>query len=91
MFAAVIRLARRPDRASNPHAILVPGGSAGAWICGSLGFLVVLVAIFFSVIPPGDTSSKTLFEFKVVLATLVSILFGLILYWRGARTKIAER
>jgi amino acid transporter len=90
MFAAVIRLARRPDRAANPHAILVPGGFAGTWICGSLGFLIVLVAIFFSVIPPGDTSSKTLFEFKVVLATLVSILFGLILYWRGALTKISN-
>jgi amino acid transporter len=90
MFAAVIRLARRPDRASNPHAILVPGGSAGTWICGSLGFLIVLVAIFFSVIPPGDTSSRTFFEFKVVLTTLdhAAILLGLILYWRGARTKL---
>jgi amino acid transporter len=89
MFAAVIRLARRPDRASNPHAILVPGGSAGTWICGSLGFLIVLVAIFFSIIPPGDTSSRSFFEFKVGLTTLASILLGLILYWRGARTKQA--
>jgi glutamate:GABA antiporter len=87
MFAAVIRLGRRRDRAENPHAILVPGGRAGVWICGALGFIVVLVAIFFSVIPPGDTSSRTFFELKVVLATVISILFGLGLYWRGVRSK----
>jgi amino acid transporter len=90
MFAAVIRLGRRPDRASNPHAILVPGGQSGVWICGALGFFVVLIAIFFSVIPPGDTSSKTLFEFKVVLTTVAAIALGLILYWRGARSKATQ-
>jgi amino acid transporter len=87
MFAAVIRLGRRRDRVENPHAILVPGGRAGVWTCGALGFTIVLVAIFFSVIPPGDTSSRTFFEFKVVLTTLASILVGLVLYWRGARSK----
>ena len=90
MFAAIIRLGRKSDRAANPHAILVPGGQAGIWICGGLGFLIVLVAIAFSIIPPGDTSSKTLFEGKVVLTTVVSILIGLALYWRGARAKAGE-
>ena len=66
---------------------LVPGGRAGTWICGSLGFTIVLVAIIFSVIPPGDTSNRTLFLAKVALATIASILLGLILYWRGARSK----
>jgi glutamate:GABA antiporter len=91
MFAAVVRLGRRPDRAANTHAILVPGGQAGLWICGILGFGVVLVAIFFSIIPPGDTASKTLFEGKVVLTTIASILVGLALYWRGARSKRAAQ
>jgi amino acid transporter len=90
MFAAIIRLGRRSDRSQNPHAILVPGGRAGVWICGALGFTIVLVAIFFSVIPPGDTSSRTFFEFKVILATLASILVGLALYWRGARSRQAN-
>jgi len=87
MFSAVIRLRRRRDRVENPHAVLVPGGQAGVWICGTLGFAVVLIAIVFSVIPPGDTSSRTFFEFKVALTTVVSILVGLGLYWRGARRK----
>ncbi len=87
MFAAIIRLARRPDRATNPHAILVPGGAAGTWVCGSLGFLIVLIAIIFSIIPPGDTSSRSFFLLKVGLTTLAAILIGLALYWRGARSK----
>jgi amino acid transporter len=87
MFAAVIKLARRPDRAANPQAILVPGGQAGVWICGSLGFLVVLLGIAVSLIPPGDSSSKLSFESKLLGGTLVSILIGLVLYWRGARAK----
>ena len=87
MVAAVIKLARRPDRAANPQAILVPGGRLGVWICGSLGFVVVLLGLAVSLIPPGDSSSKLSFESKLVGGTLVSILIGLVLYWRGARGK----
>ena len=87
MFAAIIRLARRSDRLSNPHAVLVPGGRAGVWICGLLGFLVVLIGIIFSLVPPGDAASKVVFELKLIGGTLASILIGLFLYWRGARSK----
>jgi glutamate:GABA antiporter len=87
MFAAVIRLAGRRDRAENPHAVLVPGGRLGAWICGSLGFVVVLIGIIVSAIPPGDATNKVGFELQLLVGTVVSILLGLILYWRGARSK----
>jgi hypothetical protein len=87
MFAAVIKLASRKDRAANPQAILVPGGKLGVWICGGLGFLVVLIGIFVSLVPPGDSSDKLGFELKLVAGTAASILIGLILYWRGARSK----
>lgn len=90
MFAAVIKLARRKDRKENPHAVLVPGGIPGVWIAGGLGFLVVLVGIFVSLVPPGDSSNKLGFEMKLVGGTVASILLGLILYWRGARAKQAE-
>jgi amino acid transporter len=89
MFAAVIKLVARKDRASNIHAVLIPGGRLGVWICGGLGFAVVLLGIFVSLVPPGDSSNKWLFEVKVVAETLVSILIGLALYWRGARAKHA--
>ncbi len=90
MFAAVIRLAYRRDRKDNPHAVLVPGGMFGVWVCGCLGFLVVLIGIVVSLVPPGDSSNKLGFELKLVGGTAVSILLGLILYWRGARSKQSE-
>ena len=42
MFAAVIRLAYRGNRARNENIVLIPGGKPGVWIAGALGFLVVL-------------------------------------------------
>jgi amino acid transporter len=90
MFAAIIKLARRADRKENPHAVLVPGGVIGTWIAGGLGFLVVVLGIAVSLVPPGDSSDKLGFELKLVGGTVVSILIGLFLYWRGARSKQRE-
>jgi amino acid transporter len=90
MFAAVIKLARRKDRGENPRAVLVPGGIPGVWICGGLGFSVVLIGILVSLVPPGDSSNRLGFELKLLAGTAVSILAGLILYWRGARAKQAD-
>ena len=86
MFAAVIKLSRRPDRKANPHAVLVPGGRVGVWVCGALGFAVVLIGIVLSFFPPGG-SDPFVFELDVIGGTAGSVLVGLLLYWRGARTK----
>jgi glutamate:GABA antiporter len=90
MFAAIIKLSGRSDRAANPNAVLVPGGRAGVWICGILGFFVVLIGILLSFIPPGG-SDKLVFWVDVVGGTLGSVLIGLLLYWRGARSKAVEQ
>jgi len=87
MFLAVIKLAKRKDRQENEHAVLIPGGKLGLWLSGGLGFVVVLIGIFVSLVPPGDSSNKLGFELKLVGGTLASILLGLVLYWRGARAK----
>jgi len=87
MFAAVIKLSGRRDRLENPHAVLVPGGKAGLWLSGVLGFLVVLIGIFVSLVPPGESTNKWSFELRLVGGCLISIFLGLILYWRGARSK----
>lgn len=87
MFAGVVKLAGRKDRAENPQAVLIPGGKLGLWLCGLLGFFVVLVGIFVSLVPPGDSINKWSFELRLVGGTLVSILIGLVLYRRGARSK----
>ena len=87
MFAAVIKLAGRKDRRENPHAVLVPGGKLGVWVCGTLGFLVVLLGIVLSFFPPAETVGTAGWELQLILGTAVSVLIGLVLYWRGARSK----
>jgi len=87
MFAAAIKLANRPDRNTNPHAVLVPGGKIGVWIACGLAFAVTLLSIIVSVFPPGDSSNRTLFLVKVIGTTIAAMALGLILYYRGARTK----
>ena len=90
MYAAVIRLAARKDRGENEHAVLVPGGKFGVWLCGGLGFAVTLASIVFSMIPPGETSNKLLFEVKLLGGSALAVGIGLALYWRGARAKARE-
>ena len=87
MFAAVIKLSHRKDRTANTHATLVPGGRFGVWICGMLGFLVVLLGIAVSVIPPADSANKMFFLLRLLGGTGATVLIGLALYWRGARSK----
>jgi len=87
MFAGVIRLAYRADRARGENVVLIPGGKIGVWISGSLGFVIVLAGIMLSMIPPKQARSVWLFEAKLIGGTLGFILLGLILYFRGAWKK----
>ncbi len=91
MFAAAIKLFGRRDRMENKNAVLIPGGKAGVWTIGILGFLVVLIGILVSLVPPGDSSDKLGFEVKLVGGTVAAIALGLMLYWRGARAKSAAQ
>ena len=90
MFAAVIKLAGRRDRKENEHAVLVPGGKLGVWVCGGLGFTVVLLGIALSFIPPAEAGGTAVFETKLVGSTVVTVLIGLGLYWRGKRKQFSE-
>ncbi len=90
MFAAAIKLANRPDRKTNPQAVLVPGGKAGVCIACGLAMSVTLLSIVVSVFPPGDSSNRMLFVVKVIGTTVGTIAFGLFLYSRGARAKQSE-
>lgn len=90
MFAAVVKLAKRPDRLANSNAVLIPGGKLGVWLAAGIGFVVVLVAIAISAVPPGDSANKFLFEVKLFVGAVGATLLGLILYWRGARAKRAK-
>jgi hypothetical protein len=85
-----MKLAGRADRAESKQAVLIPGGKIGVYCTAGLAGLVTLASIIFSIIPPGDSSNKALFEIKVVGASIAAIAGGLLLYWRGARAKARE-
>jgi glutamate:GABA antiporter len=89
MYAAVIRLAYRPDRETSTAA-LIPGGKAGVWLAGGIGFLIVLMSIVLSVIPPGESTHKWIFEVKLIGGTGLALLLGVVLFVRGARSKARE-
>ena len=89
MYAAVIRLAYRPDRETS-SAALIPGGKTGVWLAGGIGFLIVLMSIVLSVIPPGESTHKWIFEVKLIGGTGFALLLGVVLFVRGARTKARE-
>jgi amino acid transporter len=91
MYAAVIKLAWKEDRGKNKNAVLIPGGKAGVCICGILGLLAVIAGILFSLVPPGEETNTVLFEIKVLGGTVATIAVGMVLYYRGARQKSAER
>jgi len=87
MFAAFIKLAYRENRAADGKAVLVPGGKAGAWLAGSLAFLITLGAMALAMVPSEDVKNVLLFEISLVIATGVPIGIGLLLYWRGKKRK----
>ena len=87
MYAAVIKLSTRADRSANPDAVLVPGGTAGVWIAGLLGFAVTALSIVLAVIPSKDVSDTLSYELKLVGGTVGAVAVGLLLYWRGSQRK----
>ena len=90
MYAAVVKLAYRPEREKALGAVLIPGGKIGVWIAGGLGFMVVLLGIVLSFIPPGETENKLLFEVKLASGTALAVFFGIWLYSRGARARARQ-
>jgi amino acid transporter len=90
MYGAVIKLSYRKDRAANPEAVLIPGGRVGVWIAGLMGLVVVIGGIVLSLIPPGESANKWIFEMKLVGGTVASVAIGLALYFRGVRAKARE-
>jgi glutamate:GABA antiporter len=90
MYTAAIRLSYRKDRTTTPGAVLIPGGVVGVWIASLLGIFVVLGGIALSFIPPAESANKFLFVAKLVIGTVVSVLLGLAVYYRGVRAKARD-
>jgi len=87
----LIKLSYRSDRQHSKQAVLIPGGKAGVWVVGLLGFGVTALSMALSLVPTEDVSSKLGFEIKVIGGSAVAIVIGLLVYWRGARSKVGAK
>ena len=90
MYASVIKLAYRPDRETNEHAVLVPGGKAGVWVTGLLGFVITLGSMVLAMIPPDEVTSKPIFELKLISVTAGAMVIGLVLYFWQRMSRTAQ-
>lgn len=80
LFAAHLALQREPVSAGTLRA---PGGKPVAILLGTLGFATTLVSLVLAAIPPSDSNNPALATLKVLGGTLLLIVLGSALYWRG--------
>ncbi len=83
MFASLIRLHR--EIKEGPDTFRIPGGRAGAYVMGILGFLTTSGAIVLSVFPPVDVENALLYQVKVVGGCAMFIVAALLLFMRAKR------
>jgi glutamate:GABA antiporter len=84
MFAALPVLRRRASE-SQVNITLIPGGPFACWLVGGTGFLVTLLALVVAMVPPAESTSRTLFAIKVIGGCATLIAVGLVFYFRGRR------
>lgn len=80
MFAAGIYL--RFSQPERPRPYKIPGGIAGMWIIGGLGFIASALAFFLSFFPPSQlsTGSPTTYVAFLIGLTVVFVAIPLIIY-----------
>jgi len=82
LFAAHLALQREP---ADPEVVRPPGGRPVALVLGALGFTTTLVSMVLAMIPPSDSNDPALATWKVIGGTLLLVVLGSALYWRGRR------
>lgn len=79
MFLALIRTRHDPARGRDPHEILVPGGSAGAFLIPVCGLLVTAFAIALALVPARGVPIGR-YELKVLGGCVFFVVLGLAIY-----------
>jgi len=78
LFSSMIKLQRRP---AGEGVMRVPGGAKVAIPLAVLGFVSTAVTIALSLVPSQATPNKTLAVAKVLVATVVLVGSGVVVYW----------
>jgi glutamate:GABA antiporter len=82
VFASMIRLQSRP---APPGALRLPGGKRVAIPLACVGFFSTFSAIILSMFPAEDERNPTVALVKILVMTLVLLVSGIAVYWRGHR------
>jgi amino acid transporter len=85
VFASMIRLQSRP---ATPGALRLPGGKRLAIPLACVGFFSTFSAIILSMFPAEDERNPTAALIKILVMTMVLLLSGVAVYWRGHRSVI---
>ncbi len=85
VFAAMIRLQSRP---AMPGALRLPGGKRVAIPLACVGFFSTFSAIILSMFPAQDERNPTAALIKILVMTMVLLVSGVAVYWRGHRSVI---
>ena len=98
IFPALIKLRYSHSHVERPY--IIPGGMAGAWICGGLTTFWAVLATVVGVFPGFLTDGKLLddaqlpegvargqYTLLALVAIGVTLLVGLIFYWVGTATR----
>jgi glutamate:GABA antiporter len=83
VFASMIRLQSRPAK---PGALRLPGGRRVAIPLACVGFFSTFAAIILSMFPAEDEQNPTAALIKILAMTLVLLVSGVAVYWRGHRS-----
>jgi amino acid transporter len=83
VFASMIRLQSRPAPAG---ALRLPGGKRVAIPLACVGFFSTFAAIILSMFPAEDERNPTAALIKILVMTLVLLVSGVAVYWRGHRS-----
>jgi glutamate:GABA antiporter len=82
VFASMIRLQSRPAPSG---ALRLPGGKRVAIPLACVGFFSTFSAIILSMFPAEDERNPTAALIKILVMTLVLLVSGVAVYWRGHR------
>ncbi len=86
LFAVYLKVQAEPAPAG---AWTPPGGAGAARAIGWLGLLVAVSAILCTLVPPADAADKVAATLRLVIASAVLILGGVLVYIWGARRAAA--
>ncbi|QUD86930.1 APC family permease [Phenylobacterium montanum] len=86
LFAVYLKVQSRPAPAG---AWTAPGGVAGGRAIGWTGLVVAVSAILCTLVPPADAADKAAVVWRLLIASGVLILGGVLIYVWGARRALA--